>query len=578
MPRKIENPEDIWAEKRQSKKTDIAEWKRYWKEAGPIRFAEEYLKCPLNVPPYPDWELLQEEYYCHACKKRHMKFHDNGVPYHIILSDGQKEVFTDAWLNGVMLILISAGRGAGKTFSLAIWNCWKLATHDDYEITTMGGAAKQSKLCQKYIDYWRGQHPELKYIINESRKSIGNRVCKTRFSTENNYVACSPTAVMGPHVNEVQIDEECAAESKGVEGEEAIEAIDWQITGRRNTYIWRTSTSHYILGQFYEILKNPDRYGYKVYIWGTVKHKSGKPSYLMYGDKNPENWEPAVWWMTKEDIKKLRKKSDEEWLCWALGHPSLASGSVFREKDLDVCICNLCDSEDGQTKSVDVCKPYDWKQCKLVKKYNLGDEQDTIKNVRERAAGFDYGDPSPCALIIGGVRNKRIFVLYSDEQKGLSTKELTQWISNKLSVWKTFMMNIPDSVGGNFVREDLDEKGYTIHLLEEQEKGFRVLNMKGIVERHAIIIPPAYWYLVKSLRGVHRDKGGKIKKFNDHSFDGCCYMCIEWGEIEGNPEEFFDLAAEEGLHVKLHIPDDPDNKDPTLNEDTFFDNLEGIQF
>ena len=562
-----DDAEKIWVNKGKATNVDIEEWKRYWREAGPIRFAEEYLKCPLNVPPYPNWEELQEEFYCEACKKRHKKFHNNGVPYHIVLSDGQKEVFNDAWKNKVFLILISAGRGAGKTFGLAVWNCWRLACFDFYEITTMGGSAKQSKLCQKYIDFWRGQHEELNYIIPESTKSIGSRACKTRYGTENNYVACSPTAVMGPHVNEVQIDEECAAESKGTEGEEAIEAIDWQITGRVNTYIWRTSTSHYILGKFYEIMKNPDRHGYKVYIWGTVKHKSGRPAYMMYGDKNPDNWEPAVWWMTRADIVKLRKKSDEEWLCWALGYPSMASGSVFRETDLDVCICNLCGNADD-------CNPYDWKQCKLIQKYNLGTEENPTANIKERVGGFDYGDPRPCALVIGGIKDNKVFVLYSDEQKGLTTNELITWIANKLTTWKSYTINIPDSVAGNFVREGLDDKGFTIRLLEEKEKTERVMVLKSIVERHKIIIPPAYWYLTKSLRGVHRDKQGKIKKFNDHSFDACCYCCVDWGEMESNPEDFFETVVKLGLHQEFNLPEDSE-KEKNRDEDFEFT---GIKF
>lgn len=558
----IDPDEKYWLSKKKSTKIDIEEWKTYWREAGPIRFAEEYLFCPLNVPPFPNWKELQEEFYCKACKKKHMRFRPSGVPVHLVLSEQQKEVLYDAWKNDVKLIIVSAGRGAGKTFCLAVWNCWRICCFDYYEITTMGGSAKQSKLLQKYIDYWRGQHKEVKYVVTESAKSIGNRGCRTRFHSENNYIACSPTAVMGPHVNEVQIDEECAAESKGTEGEEAIEAIDWQITGRTDTFIWRTSTSHYIMGKFYEILKSPEKHGYKAYFWGIAKHVSGRPAYMMYGDKNPKNWIPAVWWMTQEDIVKLRRKSDEEWLCWALGYPSMASGAVFRETDLDVVICNRC--------PVDECYPYKWGKCKLIKEFDLGDEKDPTKNVRDRRGGFDYGDPKPCALLIGGIKNKFIFILYADEQKGLGSKELIDWIKNKLNAWRAYIMNIPDSVGGNFVREALDEEGFTIHLLEEKEKAERVMNIKGIVERHAMIIPPAYWYLVQSMRSVHRDKRGKIVKHNDHSFDSCCYLCVDWGDVEGNIEDFFEIVVKGTLKKPFNVPDEPDDERYTREEEEFF--------
>jgi len=568
MP-KTEEAERIYRKKRAIKSVNVEKWRKYWRKAGPVRFAEEYLFCPANVPAYPNWKNLNVEAYCIGCKKIHPKFRPNGIPVHIILSEDQKEVMIDAWKNGIMLILITAGRGAGKTFILSLWNCWQLCTDDFYEITTMGGSAKQSKLLQKYIDYWRGQHKEVGYIIYKSPKAIGNRACLTRMSSENTYVACSPTAVMGPHVNEVQIDEECAAEARGTEGMEAIEAIDWQITGRTNTRIWRTSTSHFILGKFYEILTNPSKLGYKVYVWGIANHISGKSkNRAKYTDRNPNHWIPACWWITKDDIIKLRKKSDEEWLCWALGYPSLASGQVFRPTDVKIITCDLCIREGND------CVPYKWGYCKLIERFNLGTKDNPIKNVIDLKAGFDYGDPAPCALVVAGTRvtkgKRLIFVLYAEEMRGLETIELYRWVIGKLTQYRVSTFYPDPSIGGKHVSERVDNAEFTVYVLAEGAKEERVLNMKCIVERHSIIIPYAFWQLLNSMKMVHRDKNGKIKKYNDHSFDAICYTCSDWGDLEGNAANIFDIVFEE-----LGLPKD----DTEITENILLNpKTKGVQF
>lgn len=552
-----EDAESIYRKKKSTKKTDLDTFRKKCRERGPIWFAENYLRCPPNIPPYPDWEKLQEEYYCEGCERTHKRFLGNGLPYHVVLSEGQKETFMDIWKKGIRLVLVSAGRGAGKTFGLGVWDCWRLITEDYYEITCMGGSAEQSKKIQKYIDFWRINNKEVGEIINRSSKAIGNRSCKTITQSECSFIACSPTAAMGAHVNEVQIDEACAAEARGVEGREAIEAVDWQTTGREDAIIWMTSTSHFLLGRFYEIMSNPTKFGFKVYIWGIAKHKSGKPANKMYEDSNPENWIPALWWMTEEEIRKKRKgKSNEEWLCWALGYPSLSSGQIFKQSDMKVITCNLCELEGKD------CLPYKLGYCKLIDMFKLGDETDPIKNVIERKSGFDYGDPSPCSLGIGGRRvmlqgpdagKPLIFILYAEEQKGLSTQDLYEWVLTKLKQFKAEEFNPDPSIGGKHVNEKVENAGYAVNILDEGAKEERVQNVKIIVERHTVIIPVAFWQLLNSMKQVHRDQNGKIVKYNDHSFDMFCYLCTDWGEMEANIQDVFDAVLESmGLKEKAN--------------------------
>ena len=551
-----------YLKKRKNINADIEDWRKYWKEAGPVRYAEEYLFCPPQVPPYPDWEKFQKKEYCEGCKKVHNKFDNNGVPIHIILPQEHKDFLMDIWKGGIRLVILSAGRGAGKTFDLGIWENWRLVTEDFYEISYMGGSAGQGKVIHKYHDYWRRRHPEVGYIIYISTKSIGNRSCVTRMGAEIRFTACSPTAAMGPHVNEVHIDEVCAAESKGIEGIEAIDAVDWQVTGREDSYVFMTSTSHFLLGKFYQIYRNPEKYGFTRYIWSIAKHISGKPAHLMYTDRNPENWIPAVWWVTDADIKKLRKrKSNEEWLCWALGRASLSSGALFKATDLEVIICPLCPSDD--------CQPYKWGHCKLIEKFGLGTQEDTTKFIKDRKSALDYGDPSPCSFGIGGTKGKFIFILYANEMKGGTTADLIDWIQRELQRRNVFTFNIPDSIGGKHISEILDDKGYTVNFLSEGEKEERVQNIKSITEKHAIVIPPAFWHLCESLRGMHRNKQGKVVKNNDHSFDMLCYLCIDWGMMEGSISDFFDVMKElTGVQVPTFDDDEDDDYFDELKEET----------
>lgn len=192
----------------------IEVWQKKWREAGPVRFAEEVLTCPLDVPIYPDWKVLQtEELVCSACSEshskiiRHKRFRENGTPYHIILSPEQKDYLIDIWTEVDMAVLVAA-RGAGKTFVYAVYNCWFISTTNKIEITCMGGSSKQSELVQKYIDDWRYDIPKLAEIINRSLQGI-KRYCQTIGRSKCDFPACAPTSARGPHVKIVEIDEAC---------------------------------------------------------------------------------------------------------------------------------------------------------------------------------------------------------------------------------------------------------------------------------------------------------------------------------------------------------------------------------
>lgn len=534
MPRRSE-AEKIYDEMshQDSGSGELEQWQEYWHEAGPVRFAEECLTAISESPPFPNWQQFQETKWCEGCQSKHPRFHNDGSPYHVILSDEQKGFLVDLW-HGLPLALISAGRGSGKTVVLAVYNCWVLCTVLRVQISALAGSGKQSKLMQKYINQWRIDIPMIKKALPRSLRGVEPKI-ETSSGGDINFLPCSTTAVRGPHVPIVEIDEACEAESKSEDGADAVDAIWYQVVGKKNSQIILTSTTHYIFGKFYEYLTNPAKYGFKIYVWSIAKHITGKPPEETFKDRNPTHWLPAVWWVTQSDIEMLRKKSsDSEWLCEALGRPSLASGQVFSKDDMDSLVCNKCPE----------CYPYRWDnnfKCPLIDLFKLGDRENPTRQIIDRRSGFDYGDPAPCALTLAGRKGQLGFILYSDEMRNASLDELEHWVTSTMDKWNcdTF---VPDpSIGGKDLSKKLDDKGYAVYMIGEAEKEERVLLVKRIVERHLFIIPQAFWKLITSMRQLAWDKEGKIRKFNDHSFDTTQYITVGWDDMT---DEFEGVGGE----------------------------------
>jgi len=532
-------------ERKKSEDERLIRLKKKWHKLGPVWFASHVLVCPLDVPPHPDFNSDKNpEVICEGAglgcpfaddKGKHRKFRDNGIPYHIVLSGFQIDFLNDLWKGGVKQAIIAAARGAGKTFVLAVWNCWNLVSNDRYSVTYMGGSSKQSKICQGYIDDWRYDVPDIYKIIDRSLRGI-ERYATTIWRGRIDFSACSPESARGPHVNEIDQDEVCVAEDKSEEGAESVRAAQWQLTGKNINRWIMASTAHYVHGMFYEYMIHPDKYGFKVYQWAIARHSSGKKPIEIYTDKKPENWYPNVWWQTKEDVEKMRRtKSDEEWLCEALGGASLASGAVFKKKDLDIIICNLCEE----------CVPYDWDKCKLCKLGKLGIPEDPTKYILERRAGFDYGvSEAPCALTVVGRKMDVVFVLFNEEKLGIREEEKIEWIHNTCQQYGTWTF-IPDpAVAGKHLNEKLEDSGYAVYIIPEAEKAERVYNVINFVEKHKIIIPKKFWNLTQSMRKLAWDKKGKIRKMDDHSFDTLQYVLVDWRVEEmGNiMDEFLEMS------------------------------------
>lgn len=534
LSRKEQDKQTIHRQERKQTKDAVSSSRDLWRECGPVWFAENVLTSPTDTPPHPDYDPDNNPpIFCEGCEREHPKFREGGLPYHIMLANYQKEYLMDKWRGVIPLSLITASRGAGKTFVLAIWCCWKLATEDRYSITYMGGSLNQSKVAQGYIDDWRYDVPLLFTIIDKSLKGI-DRYATTIWRGKITFSACSPTAARGPHVNEVNLDEAATAEDKSEEGSLAIKAAMWQITGKRASSLTLASTCHFIGGMFYEYMSHPEQYGFKVYQWAIAKHTSGKLAKEVYTDKEPTHWIPNVWWLTEKEIRQFRRtKSDEEFLTEALGGASMASGAVFKKEDLDIVICKVCSE----------CEPYT-KNCPLSQVMKLGTVEDPLKYVGERRIGFDYGvSEAPCAITIIGRKEGIVYVLFNEEQVGLREEEKRDWILETCQKYDTWDF-IPDpAVSGAHLNEILMDKGYSVVTIAESDKLERVYNLMNFVENHKLIVPQLFWYLSDSLRKTAWDSDGKIRKVGDHSFDSLCYALNDFvvGEESDVLSEFLKM-------------------------------------
>jgi len=314
---------------------------------------------------------------------------------------------------------LAAGRGAGKTFCLAIYVAWRITCFDYFTITVMGGSAEQSSKIKEYVDYWRVMSKEIDYCINRS-VSGGNRPAQihNRWGSYARFPACSETAARGPHVTQVIIDEVCVGESKSSGGALAIRSARGQLTSSAESLLMYTSTAQYIFGTFFNTWRKAEKLGFKKYRWSVGRYYdeeqwfmpgTKEPNWnlidtLLYKDRDPKHWKSNVWWITDEDVKNYRiNGTDDEFLVEVLGGISRGSGLVFSRDDLAEVICNgMKYREDGL--ECDECHPYDPERCPMMKAKEL-----EIAMIGNRKMGVDFGEISPNAVTLMGERGEDVY-------------------------------------------------------------------------------------------------------------------------------------------------------------------------
>jgi len=505
-------------EKRKHKKAavsdEIVAWRQHWLEAGPIKFAEEVLACPRDVPEHP---ILKK------------------VPDFVILTEDQKEFLDDLWKRSIDQGILAAGRGAGKTFCIAIYVTWRMCCFDFFTITVMGGSAEQSGKIKEYVDFWRLTSDEVNHCIYRSITG-GNRPAQihNRWGSYARFPACSETAARGPHVTQVIIDETCQGEAKSAGGALAIRAARGQLTSSAQSLLLYTSTAQYIFGTFFSTWRRADKLGFKKYRWSVARYYDDSqwftpgtksPNWdlidtVLYKDRDKTHWIPNVWWITDWDIKNYRMNStDDEFLVEVLGGISRGSGLVFSREDLRACICTGEAFTENGEECLE-CEPYNLEKCPMMKKLGL-----TLEMISNRKMGVDLGDISPNAVTIIGQRQPYLFALFSDERTGLRTEEMLKWLEDLAKEWKIFEIFM-DPEERN-MRDTMMDRGYsTPHLWAGgggQKKNYFVASFKRFIENHHYIIPKKFQFLITSLIELAYDEKGDIRKHNDHSFDSIIY-------------------------------------------------------
>jgi hypothetical protein len=305
---------------------EVDTWREYYLKAGPVEFAEKELACPIGLPLHPIY----------------------GVPKYVILSDDQKEFLTDLF-NKNKFSIVSASRGAGKTFSVAIYVCWCIVVYDFFESTIMGGSSAQSEIIQNYIEYWMYHNKKLDYVIDKSIRGNLNPHIETKWGSVARFVGASKTSTRGHHVKLIIIDEVVSAEEKGADGEAAVRAIWWQMIGKEDAQLVMLSTAHSVFGTFYEYYNGDIGKEFKKYRWSIAKHISGETNpYKIYDDENPDNWKPNVWWVSEKDLRGLRiAKTNDEFLC-------LLGDSIIYGVNKPIKTINVGEKVTGYDKNTEV--------------------------------------------------------------------------------------------------------------------------------------------------------------------------------------------------------------------------------
>lgn len=493
-----------WEKKNPRIHREFAEWRRVWRVRGPVSFAHKVLK----IDPVTGKDLL--------------------------LSEDQQEFLLDMSKRGVRLAIITAGRGAGKTFVLAVYIMWRIFTHDYWGISSMGGSAEQSDKIHQFISGWVRDN---KIIREYCMKCIKKKVA-TFSNSYCSFHSCSATSVRGPHTYELIIDEQASGEERG--GTKQIKAAIWQVSTSPDIHIIKSSTAQWVHGDFLNTWTNADKLGYKKYNWAIAKHVSGvEDPYLIYQDHNPDNWLSNVPWIPDLNITILRNdRSNDEWLVEALGGISKSSGLVFNPADVDSNVCSRC-LDDNKP-----CRPYAENHCPIIQYYMQLEGIDikkipistrkALQKVGLRIQGIDWGKNSPCAYSAVGKLKRMVFVLHSEEEVGASDDEKIQKGIDIAKKWHIEIIR-PDPREWSF-NNTLADAGFAIHELfgfeGGQEKNTYLHTIKKLIERHKMLIPCAFEDLIRSLKNLTYDKDGKVRKVDDHSFDSLLYAVSFYGEID----------------------------------------------
>lgn len=279
------------------------------------------------------------------------------------ITKDQRRLFEDITSGKADKILILGGRGTIKTYSAHIITLWKTVCWPNTHVRILGGKFEQALVPYEYCYEDMYRNPRLKgMVLNERHRSFGFRTepsrsgeqvkpgepKKTRVRFTNgsriSVATASEKSVRSPHPD-VLIVEEARDIPKSL-----YNSAKYMVFNSNASLIFISTTPPiYPIGLVYDLYKDADKHGFKVYNWKLIE-------------------QPYLTDEKRAELHKIELLDPDEYAREVLGQFSSYSGSVFHpvQRILD----------------------------------NVTDNIPQIVPARLRAMGIDWGFVSPTALII----------------------------------------------------------------------------------------------------------------------------------------------------------------------------------
>ena len=365
-------------------------------------------------------------------------------------------------------VIISAGRGTGKTFTLALLSLWYIYVipkyiHRPVTAVVLGGSFDQSKNLYKYVKAWSYSHDFIKGEL--AREPT---IFETVFTDGSSIKAltASEKSVRGPRSDLLIIDE-------GVEAGEELIGAAMQINITSN--IARTiisSTPHEYNSLFVNVTQKPADYGFRDPYWWSAND--------------------APW--IHPDVLNMKKKTMNEgtMMIEIEGRPYAFTGKVFSLESLKDCIV---------------------KHNPII--------ENTIKIM-----GVDWGHyPAPTVCIVIQKLGDRLQVLYRDSFLKEKFEDVMDSLENTAKTYVVQSINVDSIPPGE--GERLRNRGLPVYMIKfKSEKPLMISNLQSLVEKTRLQIPEDFFDLLTQMRNYRFDS-----KRDDDFVDALMLACKGQGII-----------------------------------------------
>lgn len=395
-------------------------------------------------------------------------------------------------------IIISAGRGAGKTMLVSWIVAWSESLLPEvfggYDVNILGGSSKQSQKMNKYFK---------SYIKKTELLSSNLLGVPKAFHTEFKHgtvaaLKASETSVRADHIDLLVLDEVCSA------SDTLMESALPQITGARHGRIILLSTPHKYFGVFRKYWDHAERLGFKRYgPWPLTN--------CHWIDKQQLEFFKNIYSANKYKVEILGKFPD-------IGH------NIWSTKQLEKAVAP---------------EPFEWN-----KSYDTD-------------MGVDWGQAVPFATVLTSVQYID-GIAYVPAPQFVWEQELymdtVEWITEHFQKHRGNIVYVDNSHRGE--NERLEKEGCDIErvVFSTRSKGQMIETISSLLHHRKLVISPDNKLLIQQLQEAVwqvNEKTGMQKIMKQAGNDDCVdsLMVALWqlqdSELEdigpGEKEEFFGL-------------------------------------